>query len=68
MFLNNFYEGTPVNIINIDNVKSILTIFLETKKNRWTKGWEIWDKESFALRNEKNLGPRTVMFRTKTNE
>ena len=65
MLLNNFYEGTPVNIVNIDAVTLLNLNIIETSKNWWAQGWEIWNKESFAPRNEENNGSRKVMFRVK---
>ena len=33
MLLNNFYEGTPVNIVNIDAVTQLNLNIIETSKN-----------------------------------
>lgn len=64
MLLNNFYEGTPVNIVNIDNVIHLCLKILETKKNWRIKKWKIWIEESTFIRNEEVYWFAELVYRT----
>ena len=68
LLLNNFYDGNPTQMVNIEQVSFGGVIILGTEENWRTETWEVCFEESFAFGKEKVQRFVGLVFRLKEND